>query len=140
MKKVTTLSIIICGILASSYTNKTIAEIYKWVDEQGKVHYGDHEAVPENTKTETVQSEITIIQSVPITEHNRSYTDSDDRKPRNSPILLRPSGNQDEEPPEESVRDRMRYLHYKHYGRERYYKTNKTSKAYKEKKKRTTNK
>jgi len=77
--------VIICALLISPLT--VYAEIYKWVDEQGKVHYGDK---PVNNSTEmevniSKQGHIKIKNS---REQKRqklleSYADDQERKDKN---------------------------------------------------------
>jgi glutaredoxin len=55
---------IFTSLLLLSITAQTPAEIYKWVDAQGNVHFGDR--APKSAVTETIDLKINTFQSVTI--------------------------------------------------------------------------
>ncbi len=48
------------------FSQTSLAEIYKWTDEQGNVHYGDAKNRPEDTKTEKVDFGINTYESTGV--------------------------------------------------------------------------
>ena len=52
------LSVVICSLLFSFAAQ---AEVYKWVDANGKTHFGDK--VPESAKVETLNLPNTLVQT-----------------------------------------------------------------------------
>ncbi|MFL0802031.1 MAG: glutaredoxin family protein [Agarilytica sp.] len=48
------------------FSQTSLAEIYKWTDEQGNVHYGDAKNRPENTKTEKVDIGINTYEATGV--------------------------------------------------------------------------
>ena len=50
------------------------AGVYKWVDDQGRIHYGDQP--PENADTRTISGQISSYESVEVLENNLGATDT----------------------------------------------------------------
>lgn len=51
-------------ILALIAPDQLVAEIYKWTDDSGRVHYSDQK--PESEKTETVTPELNTYTAIPV--------------------------------------------------------------------------
>ena len=58
--------IILLALFVSS--NAFSDEIYKWVDEKGRVHYGDRESKPKDTEVELLDIKVNTYKSVSIGE------------------------------------------------------------------------
>ncbi|HTT07303.1 MAG TPA: DUF4124 domain-containing protein [Gammaproteobacteria bacterium] len=69
------------------------AEVYKWVDEQGKVHYGDH---PGNARSQPVQ-----IQAAPQPD-----PDSAERREKSQKLLNEYSDDQTEQKKQQESREK----------------------------------
>jgi len=51
-------------LLASLFCNTVSAEVFKWTDESGRVHYSDK--VKENQPLQSIKAEVNIYKDVPI--------------------------------------------------------------------------
>ena len=66
----------VMGVVVCLSVSMVYGEIYKWVDENGKVHFGDEK--PEQTQTEQVDVQVNSFESISVS--NSDFLEARERK------------------------------------------------------------